>query len=132
MHDDAALSVLVALAQETRLAVLLTLLRHLPDGVSAGRLAEAVGCAPSTLSFHIQHLAGAGLVRPYRQAQSVIYFAVPDAIGGLTNFLTRECCQGRPKRCGLPPVERTTQDQLCCGTAAPDHPSPLATVGKTG
>ncbi|SFL71517.1 ArsR/SmtB family transcription factor [Methylorubrum salsuginis] len=113
MNDDAALSMLVALAQETRLAVLLTLLRHLPDGVSAGRLAEAVGCAPSTLSFHVQHLAGAGLVRSHRQAQSVVYFAVPDTVGGLTTFLTRECCQGRPESCGLPPVGRMTQGQGC-------------------
>lgn len=130
MKADEALSVLSALAQDTRLSAFRVLLRRLPDGMTAGHLAAAVGCAPSTLTFHMQHLAGAGLVRAHRQAQSIIYVAVPATVGGLTVFLTRECCQDRPERCALPAVEGEAPGKSRCGTPAADHASTQAADSK--
>lgn len=110
MLDEAgALAALVALAQETRLRALRTLLHALPDGIPAGRLAAAAGCAPSTLTFHLRQLQEAGLVDSRRQGASMIYSARPAGLAGLTEYLTQACCGGRPEAC-LPVT--------CCGDAA--------------
>lgn len=99
LNETETLAMLAALAQESRLRIVRLLLRSYPQGVPAGRIAEAVGCAPSTLSFHMGHLERTGLVRSQRRAQSILYAAVPEALGNLTAFLTEECCGGRPERC---------------------------------
>ncbi|WP_048432895.1 ArsR/SmtB family transcription factor [Methylobacterium platani] len=113
MLDEAgALAALAALAQETRLRALRTLLHAFPEGVPAGRLGAALGCAPSTLTFHLRHLQEAGLVESRRQGVSVIYTARPAAVAGLTDYLTRACCGGRPEACLPAPVS-------CRGEAAP-------------
>lgn len=99
LNDDEALTVLVALAQETRLRVVRTLLRSHPDGLAAGRIAKDVAGMPSTVSFHLAQLEQAGLARSRREANSIIYTAVPEALGGLLRFLLDECCKGRPELC---------------------------------
>lgn len=95
MNDLEALTVLSALAQDTRLRVMRALLRSHP----AGRVAAAVEGTPSTISFHLAQLEQAGLVRSRRQANSVIYTAVPEALGGLVTYLMADCCGGRPGMC---------------------------------
>jgi ArsR family transcriptional regulator, arsenate/arsenite/antimonite-responsive transcriptional repressor len=99
LNDSEALTVLVALAQDTRLRIMRALLRSHPAGLAAGRIAAAVDGAPSTLSFHLAQLEQAGLARSRRQATSVIYTAVPDALGALVTYLMEECCAGRPELC---------------------------------
>lgn len=103
LNEPETLGVLVALAQESRLRILRLLLRELPAGLSAGRIGEAVGCTPSTLSFHLGHLERVGLVRSRRRAQSIIYTATPETLAGLIRFLSQDCCGGAPERC-LPVV----------------------------
>ncbi|MHC2109304.1 ArsR/SmtB family transcription factor [Methylobacterium sp. CM6246] len=97
LNDDKALTVLSALAQGTRLQVLRALLRSHPVGLAAGRIAAAVEGTPSTMSFHLAQLEQAGLARSRRQATSVIYTAVPEALGELVAYLMEECCGGRPE-----------------------------------
>ncbi|MGX7704474.1 ArsR/SmtB family transcription factor [Methylobacterium sp. Gmos1] len=100
MLDEAgALAALTALAQETRLRAMRTLLHAYPDGIPAGRLAAAAGCAPSTLTFHLRQLQEAGLVASRRQGASMIYSACPLSLGSLTDYLTQACCGGRPEAC---------------------------------
>ncbi len=121
LNDDAALAVLAALAQETRLRVVRALLRSHPAGLAAGRIAKAVDGTPSTLSFHLAQLEQAGLVRSRRQANSVIYTAVPEALGGLMKYLLDECCGGRAELCA--DIARAAMSgepvaaETCCGTA---------------
>lgn len=97
LNDNEALTVLVALAQETRLRAMRALLRSHPDGLAAGRIAKEVGGTPSTVSFHLAHLEQAGLARSRRQANSVIYTAVPEALGSLMLYILDDCCGGRPE-----------------------------------
>ena len=99
LNDDKALTVLAALAQGTRLQIMRALLRSHPDGMPAGRIAAVVDGTPSTMSFHLAHLEQAGLARSRRQATSVIYTAVPEALGELVGYLMEECCGGRPELC---------------------------------
>ncbi len=120
MLDEAgALAALTALAQETRLRALRTLLHALPDGMPAGRLAAAIGCAPSTLTFHLRQLLEAGLVESRRRGASVIYSARPAGVAGLTDYLMQACCGGRPEACLPVPAPR-------CGDAASPQPRAAA------
>jgi ArsR family transcriptional regulator len=89
-----AVASLAALAQETRLAIFRALVQSGPEGMAAGRIAEAVGAPASTLSFHLKELAAAGLLRSRAEGRFVIYTADYAAMSDLVTFLTEKCCQG--------------------------------------
>jgi DNA-binding transcriptional ArsR family regulator len=97
-----ALAALAALGQPTRLAIFRLLVRKEPAGLSAGALAEAVGCPHNTLSTHIAILARAGLVKGAREGRTITYRADAIGISTLIAFLVTDCCDGRPELCGLP------------------------------
>ena len=107
----AALAAFSALAQETRLEVLRALVRRGPAGHAAGELAEAVGAAPPTLSFHLKELAAAGLVQARREGRSIIYAADYGGIRALVDFLMSECCQGDPRLCGPYVINKEKPDE---------------------
>ncbi|MGH8773047.1 MAG: ArsR/SmtB family transcription factor, partial [Burkholderiales bacterium] len=73
MESKLAVRVLAALAQETRLAIFRALIEAGPDGLSAGRIAEIVDCAPATLSFHLKELAHAALLDSRQEGRFIIY-----------------------------------------------------------
>lgn len=85
---------LAALAQESRLAIFRALVQAGPEGLAAGRIAEAIGAPASTLSFHLKELAAAGLVRARQDGRFIFYTADYAAMSGLVAFLTEKCCQG--------------------------------------
>jgi ArsR family transcriptional regulator, arsenate/arsenite/antimonite-responsive transcriptional repressor len=91
MHAVAALS---ALAQETRLQIFRLLVQAGPEGLAAGQVAEKLGLAPNTLTFHFDRLRFAGLVNVRRNGRSMIYAARYEAMNDLVSFLTENCCQG--------------------------------------
>lgn len=99
MEMETAIATLAALAQETRLAIFRALIRahSLTDGeggLPAGEIAEALGIAPATLSFHLKELSRGGLVSSRREGRSIIYKAELNAMRRLTEFLLEDCCQG--------------------------------------
>ena len=96
MKKDRAVSALAALAQDNRLDVFRLLVQAGPDGMPAGRVAEALGLAPNTLTFHFDRLRDAGLVTVRRDGRSMIYAARFETMNGLLAFLTENCCQGAP------------------------------------
>ena len=53
MDAPHALAALAALGQPTRLSIFRVLVRSEPTGLSAGALANAVGCPHNTLSTHV-------------------------------------------------------------------------------
>ena len=85
----------------TRLAIFRLLVRKEPTGMSAGALAEAVGCPHNTLSTHVAILARAGLVYGTRDGRTITYRANADGTRALIAFLVTDCCEGRPELCGL-------------------------------
>jgi ArsR family transcriptional regulator len=111
MEIRPAVTALSALAQETRLSIYRLLVEAGPDGVSVGRIGDALGVPGATLSFHLKELARAGLVSS-RQDRQFFYYAVDFArMAELMTFLTKNCCKGMPEAC-LSVVE--TELGRCC------------------
>jgi ArsR family transcriptional regulator, arsenate/arsenite/antimonite-responsive transcriptional repressor len=94
METMNAVAALAALAQENRLEIFRLLVRAGPEGRAAGEVAEQLGLAPNTLTFHFDRLRFAGLVTVRRDGRSMIYAARYEAMNGLVSFLTENCCQG--------------------------------------
>ncbi len=98
METKHALTALTAVAQESRLAVFRLLVRTGPDGMAASKIADNLGIAPSSLSFHLKELAHADLVTQRQEGRFVIYSANFHTMNALIAFMTENCCAGNP--CG--------------------------------
>jgi ArsR family transcriptional regulator, arsenate/arsenite/antimonite-responsive transcriptional repressor len=92
MEMNQAIDALSALAQETRLKVYRLLVEEGPAGLPAGRIGEALELPPATLSFHLAHLARAGLVSSRQDGRFVIYAADFRNMNALLGYLTENCC----------------------------------------
>jgi len=115
MQQEQALDAFMALSQETRLAIVRTLVRQGPEGLAAGAIAEAMSVSPSNVSFHLSHLERAGLIRSRLESRSIIYSASYETLGALIRFLTEDCCQGKPEIC----APLTALSCLCVPETAP-------------
>ena len=95
METTQAIEALSALAHPSRLAVFRLLVQAGPKGVAAGAIGERLALPPATLSFHLSHLARAGLVSARPDGRFVIYSADFGNMTALVGFLTDNCCGGR-------------------------------------
>jgi ArsR family transcriptional regulator len=95
MDQGRAIAALGAHAQDTRLDLFQLLMASGPEGLSAGSIAERLGIAPSSLSFHLQQLVHAGLIAQRRLGRQLIYSAEAGAIDELIAYLLENC---RPPR----------------------------------
>jgi protein-tyrosine-phosphatase/DNA-binding transcriptional ArsR family regulator len=96
METKTAVVALAALAQESRLSVFRLLVEAGPAGVSAGKIAEALGMAPSSLSFHLKELTHAGMASARQEGRFIIYKANFAKAAELVAFLSENCCGGQP------------------------------------
>jgi ArsR family transcriptional regulator len=96
LTQTTAVTQLAALAQESRLAIFRLLVQQGPEGLAVGRIAEALGLANATLSFHLKTLAQAGLIEARQRGRFIHYSANYAAMNGLVGFLTESCCSGVP------------------------------------
>src|SRR5689334_22010743 len=94
MQTKHAVEALGALAHEHRLGIYRLLVEQGPAGLSAGAIAESIGLAPSSLTFHLQNLHRAGLIVQRRESRSLIYSVDFDAMNDLVGYLTENCCVG--------------------------------------
>ena len=104
---------LAALAQPVRLRAFRALVVAGREGLTPGALAEALGAAPSALSFHLKELLHAGLVTQERQGRHLIYRAAFDAMQELLAYLTDNCCGGNPCT-PAPACSSDTSTAKCC------------------
>lgn len=117
MDAQTVIRALGALAQEHRLASFRLLVQAGDKGLPAGVIAERLGMASSTMSFHLAALAQAGLVSQRRQSRLIIYTANYPAMNALMGYLTENCCGGVP--CG--------DEVVCCAPqSASVRPAPGA------
>ena len=99
METTDTVAALAALAQEHRLAIFRLLVQAGPRGLPAGQVAERLGLAPNTLTFHFDRLRLAGLVTVRREGRSMIYAAQFETMNALLGLLTENCCEGSPEKC---------------------------------
>ena len=110
MDITGALAGLAALAHEGRLSVFRLLVRSGPDGLAAGEIARKLDTQPNTMSAQLLILSNAGLILARREGRSIIYAADFEKMSALLQFLTRDCCGGRPEICA--PLAATVN--ACC------------------
>jgi len=94
METLQAIDALAALAQPSRLEAFRLLVQAGPKGMAAGAIGEALELPPATLSFHLAHLARAGLARSRQEGRYVIYSADFASMNQLVGYLTENCCGG--------------------------------------
>jgi ArsR family transcriptional regulator len=120
MTSPHALAALSALGQSTRLEIFRLLIRREPDGLSAGAIAEQIGCQQNTLSAHLSILARSGLVHGSREGRFIIYHANIEGMRALLGFLVMDCCDGHPELCGFTKAE--SQTSSCCPPSTKRRP----------
>ncbi len=94
METKNIIAALAALAQESRLAIYRLLVETGPEGLPVGAIAERLGFANATLSFHLKELTNAGLTVAAPNGRSIIYSANFATMSGLIEYLTENCCAG--------------------------------------
>ncbi|MBL8520210.1 MAG: helix-turn-helix transcriptional regulator [Betaproteobacteria bacterium] len=109
METKTVIGVLAALAQDTRLNIFRLLVVAGPEGLPVGTIAEKLGLANATLSFHLKELTQAGLTIATPQGRSIFYAADFATMNSVLDFLTENCCAG--SSCG--------PDASSCATMAP-------------
>ncbi|TGD71079.1 transcriptional regulator [Mangrovimicrobium sediminis] len=105
------------LAQETRLRAFRLLVKAGPEGLPAGAISDALGIPHNTMSFHLGHLARAGIVASRKEGRSVIYSASFELVRDLIAFMVEDCCSAgvatvrTDKRKGCSVIELS---DFCC------------------
>lgn len=80
-------SILAALAQPTRLQILDRVADAGSEGVTAGNLARAIRCPPSTLSFHLKELTRTGVLEPRPEGRFIRYSLRRPALKALAFYI---------------------------------------------
>ncbi len=99
MKSGQVIKALAALAQATRLEVYRKLVVAGPEGMAAGQLAEKLGVAPASLSFHFKTLSHAGLIESRQEGRFIYYSANFEVMNGMVDYLTENCCGGNAAQC---------------------------------
>ena len=94
METKQIINALGALAQESRLAIFRLLVEAGPAGMAVGAIAESLGLANATLSFHLKELTQAGLTLATPNGRSIICSANFATMNGLVEYLAENCCAG--------------------------------------
>ena len=99
MKAQDVVNALGALAQESRLAIHLLLVKRGPEGFTPGEMASRLDIAAPTLSFHLKELQRVGLVRVRRAGRNLHYTANFPLMRGLVAYLTEKCCSLSGQEC---------------------------------
>jgi protein-tyrosine-phosphatase/DNA-binding transcriptional ArsR family regulator len=99
-RETSAIEGFGSLAQATRLAAVRHLLAVHPQSLPAGEIARLCEVPHNTMSTHLGILSRAGLISVEKDGRSMNYRADVDGFRGLLEFLSRDCCNGRPELCG--------------------------------
>lgn len=123
---------LAALAQETRLSIYRLLVVAGPDGLAVGKIAEQLGLANATLSFHLKELTNAALTTATPNGRSIIYAANFTTMNSLITYLTENCCAGAGCDAAeaTGPVCRPSQTLISTATSAQKKSTPNSKRSK--
>ncbi len=122
METEQTIEALSALAQSTRLDAFRLLVRHEPEGMAAGALADALEVPANTMSSHLGILTRAGLVTAERRGRSIIYRPSLARLRGVLSYLLKDCCGGRPEIC-VPLISELETQCITSGVCHVDRAS---------
>ena len=112
MDEVAVIRALSALAQPVRLQVFRALVVAGEQGMTPGTMAQGLGIAPNSLSFHLKELTHAGLITQERASRNLIYRAAFDQMNSVLGYLTDNCCQGAACAVGRGLAPLTRQPEM--------------------
>lgn len=93
MDKLSVIDALDALAQESRLDIFRLLIEKNPEGYMVGEIGKKLDLPNATLSFHLEKLKQANLVRCEKQGRSTICRANSETLLQTLSYLTENCCQ---------------------------------------
>ena len=82
-----------SIGSDSRLAVLLLLVKAGNSGLTISEIGSELNMAPSTLAHHLRYLVAAGMVIQEKQGREVRNTAHFGHLEELGNFILRECCK---------------------------------------
>ena len=126
METKAALKALVALAQDTRLAIFRHLVERRPDGAVAGSIADELKIPAATLSFHLKEMTHAELLESSQEGRFVRYTASLAVVQDLVGYLTENCCGGDLSKCAPVCVPGPAKAKVSSRTPVIAKPAPKA------
>ena len=94
MEEQDIVVALTALAQSSRLAIFRLLVQVGEAGMPAGKIAERLEIAPSSLSFHLKELVHAEMILQKQEGRFLIYSANYTRMKAVLGFLSDNCCNG--------------------------------------
>ena len=100
MKNAVAVAAFTALGQESRLNVFRLIVQRGDGGITPTEIVELLGIHGATLSFHLKELSEARLIASQKQGRSLIYRPQGRFVAQLVDFLSENCCGGKP--CGMP------------------------------
>ena len=92
MDNTIAVEGFSALASESRMVVLQTLVKAGPDGLPVGEIQRRTGIPASTLAHHLKFLHAGHLVEQDKQGRTIINRADFNHLEALAAFILEECC----------------------------------------
>ena len=103
MGESEVIGALAALAHPARLRTFRALVVAGAEGLTPSVLQEQLAIPPTTLSFHLKELVGAGLATSERASRNLVYRAEFSKMDSLLGYLTENCCQGA--ECAVQPTD---------------------------
>jgi DNA-binding transcriptional ArsR family regulator len=101
MKTECALAIFESLSSESRLDVFRLLVKYDPEGLVAGEISRHLDIPATNLSFHLKAIVHSGLAIVQKEGRYLRYRANIPLMLELIDYLTSECCQGYPERCGF-------------------------------
>lgn len=94
-----ATTVFESLSSAVRLDVFRLLVKQGLDGMVAGEIASKLNIPANNLSFHLKAMNHAGMVNVVQEGRYQRYRANLTLMFALVDYLTEECCAGKPEQC---------------------------------
>ena len=94
MNLETAAKCMEALGNPKRLEIVRLLVKAGPEGMAVGDIRQHLEIPGSTLSHHLLHLVGAGVIRQEREGRVLRCHPDFEKLRSLATMLFAECCTG--------------------------------------
>lgn len=99
MDNIKATNIFESLSSAVRLDVFRLLVKQGLDGMVAGEIASTLNIPANNLSFHLKAMTHADMVSVVQEGRYQRYRANLALMFELVDYLTEECCAGKPEQC---------------------------------